>query len=136
MPIRALRAIDHARSWTWHGWGFNKDTFIKSTKKKYKDHHSRPIENDLLGSEPLGSAFHSYKDRLVGAIPGGYEHSFGFATSMQEDVESDNEECEPSERCVAIGLSREEKLRIRAPWAFSLIVKTFWQECWVYVPIF
>ena len=62
---------------------------------------------------------------MVGAIPGAYEQAFGFDSSMQEDVESDEEVENPGAGCVAIGLNREEKLRIRAPWALSLIVKTF-----------
>ena len=40
------------------------------------------------------SGYHrgSYKDRLVGSIPGAYEQAFGFETSMEEDIESDEEE--------------------------------------------
>jgi hypothetical protein len=62
---------------------------------------------------------------LVGAIPGAYEQAFRFAPSMFEDNDSDGEAPDPGEGCVAIGLTREEKIRIRAPWALSLIVKTF-----------
>jgi hypothetical protein len=75
--------------------------------------------------EAFGSGFSSYRDRLVGAIPGAYEQAFGFALSVHGDGEMDEDATELREGCVAIGLSREEKQRIRAPWALSIIVKTF-----------
>jgi hypothetical protein len=98
------------------------DDILTRSTKKYKDHHHTPLgATETPSSPPLGS----YRDRLVGAIPGAYEQAFGFDSPMQEDVESDEEVETPGAGCVAIGLTREEKLRIRAPWASSLIVKTF-----------
>ena len=100
------------------------DTLSRSTKK-YKDHHVFAAVDELNKGETLGSSFGSYKDRLVGAILGAYGQAFGFASSMQEDEDLDGEEVEPGEGCVSIGLSKEEKRGIQAPWAQSLIVKTF-----------
>ena len=62
---------------------------------------------------------------MIGAIPGAYEEAFGFASSMFEDNDSNGEAPDPGEGCVAIGLTWEEKIKIRAPWALSLVVKTF-----------
>lgn len=44
--------------------------------------------SQLNGSE--GGA-RSYKDKLIGEIPGAYEQAFGFKSIMDEGVESDDE---------------------------------------------
>nr|POF04931.1 hypothetical protein CFP56_45072 [Quercus suber] len=67
----------------------------------------------------------SYKDKLVGAIPGAFAQAFGFDCSMQEDVESDDEEEAVQDGNIRIGFSKEEKVRMRAPWQKALIIKTF-----------
>ncbi len=100
------------------------DTLSRSMKK-YKDRHESLDGNNKNNEETFVSSSRSYKDRLVGTIPGAYEQAFGFVSSMQDDEDSDDEEIEPDEGCVVVGLSQEEKLRICAPWAQSLIVKTF-----------
>ncbi len=46
------------------------DNLSRSTKK-YKDHHSPPLGEHETFSPPLGS----YRDRLVGAIPGTQTHT-------------------------------------------------------------
>jgi hypothetical protein len=70
----------------------------------------------------------SYKESLVGEMPGAYEHAF-FGNSMEEDeaISSDEDEDEepPEEGEVVIKFTRELKHRIRAPWSSSLIVKVF-----------
>ena len=55
------------------------DSLARSNKKlkdHYSDHHS---EWDNTHSKPALSAggFGSYRDRLVGAIPGAFEQAFG-----------------------------------------------------------
>ena len=67
----------------------------------------------------------SYKDKLVGAIPGAFAQAFGFECSMQEDVESNNEEDSDQDGNIRVGFSKEEKMRMRAPWQKALIIKTF-----------
>ena len=96
------------------------DTLARSTKK-FKDSHcvDRMMEN------AKGNNGESYKDKLVGAIPGAFEQAFGFDCSMQEDVESDNEEVSDQDGDIRIGFSKEEKMRMRAPWQKALIIKTF-----------
>uniref|UniRef100_A0A2N9FPJ3 CCHC-type domain-containing protein n=1 Tax=Fagus sylvatica TaxID=28930 RepID=A0A2N9FPJ3_FAGSY len=69
----------------------------------------------------------SYKESLLGEIPGAYERAF-FGNSMEEDGEvcSDDEDGDPPEEGeVVIKFSKELKQRIRAPWNTSLIVKVF-----------
>jgi hypothetical protein len=70
----------------------------------------------------------SYKDSLIGVIPGAYEHTF-FGNNMDDDeiISSDeeNDKEPPEEGEVVIKFTRELKHRIRAPWSTSLIVKVF-----------
>ena len=70
----------------------------------------------------------SYKESLVGDIPGAYENAF-FGNNMDEDggVSSDEDEVDepPEDGEVVIKFSRVLKQKIRAPWSTSLIVKVF-----------
>ena len=96
------------------------DTLARSTKK-FKDSH-RAHEMNEIGK---GNKVESYKDKLVGAIPGAFAEAFGFDCSMQEDLESDNEEENEQDGNIRIGFPKEEKIRMRAPWQKALIIKTF-----------
>uniref|UniRef100_A0A2N9IZP5 C2H2-type domain-containing protein n=1 Tax=Fagus sylvatica TaxID=28930 RepID=A0A2N9IZP5_FAGSY len=70
----------------------------------------------------------SYKDSLVGIIPGAYENAF-FGNIMDDDgaVSSDEDEDSNSydDGEVVIRFTRDLKQKIRAPWSTSLIVKGF-----------
>ena len=96
------------------------DTLARSTKK-FKDSH-RFHETNENGK---GNKVESYKDKLVGPIPGAFAQAFGIDCSMQEDLESDNEEENEQDGNIRIGFSKEEKVRMRAPWQKALIIKTF-----------
>ena len=63
------------------------DTLAHSTKK-FKDIHQVVEDKE----ENLHAKVGSYRDKLVGAIPGAFEKAIGFASAMQEDVESNNED--------------------------------------------
>uniref|UniRef100_A0A2N9IKD9 CCHC-type domain-containing protein n=1 Tax=Fagus sylvatica TaxID=28930 RepID=A0A2N9IKD9_FAGSY len=67
----------------------------------------------------------TYKDSLVGVIPGAYENAF-FGNNMEDDggVSSDEEE-DSEDGEVVIRFAHELKQKIRAPWSTSLIVKVF-----------
>ena len=67
----------------------------------------------------------SYKDSLVGEIPGAYEQAFKFERSSEEEYESD-EDVEPlTEGMAEVRLFKETQSRIREPWLKALIVKVF-----------
>lgn len=69
----------------------------------------------------------SYKDRLVGDIPGAYGHAFKLDMAREEHAEELDTEFEPLiEGMVEVKLSKESKSRIREPWTKALIVKVFW----------
>ena len=67
----------------------------------------------------------SYKDSLVGDIPGAYEQAFRYEKVWDEGEDSDID-IEPLVEVMAeIKLSKETKARIREPWSKALIVKVF-----------
>ena len=94
---------------------------LARTTKKFKDSHSSIGEKE----NDLGKKMESYEDRLVGAILGAFEQAFGFDCSMQEDLESDNEEEYSHEGSTKVCFSKEDKIPMRFPWQRALIIKTF-----------
>ena len=54
----------------------------------------------------------SYRDKLVGSIPGAFEKAFGFDSTMQEDVESNQEDEDIQTDDIKVCFSREEKTRM------------------------
>ena len=99
------------------------DTLTRSTKK-LKDHHvlSSPPTGDSRNS---GSSLGSYKEKLMGVIPGAFEQAFGLQSIMQEEELSDVEDKTAPEGWVNVSFSKEEKVRMRAPWSSAIIVKTY-----------
>ena len=67
----------------------------------------------------------SYRDKLIGVIPGAFEQVFGLSNDMDEDVQSDSKTGDGTEGNLVVCLSREEKSRIRAVWRKALIIKAF-----------
>lgn len=73
----------------------------------------------------MGKNMGSYKDKLMGAILEAFAQAFGFDSSMQEDLEYDNEEEHDQDGIIRISFSKEEKVCMRTPWQKALIIKTF-----------
>ena len=96
------------------------DTLSHSTKM-FKESH-RPTETNENG---MGNKMGSYKEKLVGVIPGAFAQAFGFDSSMQEDLEFDIKEEQIHDGDVSVYFSKEDKVRMRAPWQKALIIKTF-----------
>nr|POF16659.1 uncharacterized protein CFP56_73585 [Quercus suber] len=69
----------------------------------------------------------SFKDKLVGEIPGAFAQAFDLSDQMVEDSDSDDENSEDSnsvrEGQVKMKLSKETNKRIRGPWSKAIIVK-------------
>ena len=125
------------------GHSFEDDGISRRNNKKHKESHSIPVPETGHGSDsPIGDVEPvsaptspirartgiSYKDSLIGVLPGAYEYAF-FGNNMEDDgiISSDEEEDvePPEEGEVVIKFTRELKHRIRAPWSTSLIVKVF-----------
>ena len=96
------------------------DTLLRSTKK-FKETHQSTRERNENHMARMGS----YRDKLVGSIPGAFEKAFGFDSAMQEDVEFDEEDENTQDENIKLCFSREEKTRMRAPWYQTLIIKLF-----------
>ena len=95
------------------------DTLHRSTKKIKEGHDPSPFASSVQNQNL------SYKEKLVGHLPGAYESAFSLAGLTLEEADSDVEEDDLEEGTVAVALSKEEKSRIRSQWSNALIIKTF-----------
>ena len=59
----------------------------------------------------------SFKEKLVGEIPGAFTQAFSFGDLMEDDVESDDEVEALRDGLLAVKFSKDLKQRIRTPWA-------------------
>ena len=98
----------------------NEDTLSHSTKK-FKESYQNTGDKNENHMARMGS----YRDKLVGSIPGAFEKAFGFDSAMQEDTEFDQEDEDSQNENIKVCFSREEKARMRAPWYQTLIIKPF-----------
>ena len=67
----------------------------------------------------------SFKNKLIGEIPGAFIQAFDFSETMDEDEESDDELATTRDGFVAVSLSKSTKKRIRATWSKAMIVKVY-----------
>nr|POF01813.1 hypothetical protein CFP56_06195 [Quercus suber] len=67
----------------------------------------------------------SYKDSLVGDILGAYEQAFKFSKDWEDGYDLEVEMEPLTEGMVEVKLSKETKVRIRAPWSKALIIKVY-----------
>ena len=67
----------------------------------------------------------TFKDRLVGEVPGAYTQAFSFGDLIEDDIESDHEVEALRERLVVVKFSKDFKHEIRSPWTRALIVKVY-----------
>ena len=102
------------------------------SKKKVKDVNHADFreganENDSYprNNNAWVSPNKSFKEKLVGEIPGAYAQAFDFYDQMEDDVDSDKEVSGLREGLAAIKLSKETKRRIRGSWSKALIVKLY-----------
>ena len=107
---------------------------LARSNKKVKDINHAEFNDGFRASSPSldnqatgTNAKPSFKDKLVGEIPGAFAQAFDLSDQMEEDSESDDENGEDfksvREGQVRMKLSRETKKRIRGPWSKAIIVK-------------
>lgn len=99
------------------------DELQRSTKKVKESHHKGSSSDNCFPR--LDEERTSYKERLLGEIPGAYEQVFHFNNDMETEIESNDESANITAGVAAVNLSGETKAKIRAPWANALIVKFF-----------
>ena len=78
-----------------------------------------------MGGGGLWNLNASFKDRLVGEIPGAFSQAFSFEDGMDDDAGSDEEVETLRQGLLSVKLSREFKQKIRKPWGRAFIVKVF-----------
>ncbi|XP_023887142.1 uncharacterized protein LOC111999250 [Quercus suber] len=91
---------------------------LDRSTKKFKDNSG---DNPL--TQTRGQV--SYKDSLIGDLPGANTQAFSFENEEALEAGSDSKLEEITEGLVEVKLTKETKNRIRAPWAKALIVKVF-----------
>ena len=107
------------------------EELARSNKKvKNVNHAGFSDSSDSRPSSPthlqgMWSGTTSFKDKVVGEIPGAYTQAFNFGDIMEDDEESDEEVEALREGLVAVKFPRELKQKIRVPWARALIVKVY-----------
>ena len=67
----------------------------------------------------------SFKDKLVGEIPGVFMQAFSFGELMKDDMESDDKVEALREGLLAVRFSKDLKQRMHTPWAKAFIVKVY-----------
>lgn len=109
----------------------------RSTKKVKESHcndsQQRPfngINPNAMGSFQLlepNNVKKSFKDKLIGEIPGAYAQAFDFSEYIDNGMESelDSEVDNLRQGVAAVSLSKATIQRIRAPWSSAFIIKVF-----------
>ena len=104
----------------------------RSNKKVKDSHHAEFNEGPSDGYPPQNNSNHwnqsnvSFRDKLVGEIPGAFAHAFDFTDHMDDESDSENEDEDINELragLVAIKLSKDTKKRLRERWCKAVIVK-------------
>ena len=91
---------------------------LQRSVKKFKDSNS-------ARSFTQPRTIVSYRDTLLGDIPGAYEQAFSFERNWDDNDKSDTDLEPLIEGMVEVKLSKETFSRIRAPWLKALIVKVY-----------
>ncbi|KAK9996644.1 hypothetical protein SO802_021330 [Lithocarpus litseifolius] len=105
---------------------------LARSNKKVKDVHHANFNGDqgfsssnlLLENGQVSPAV-SFKEKLLGDIPGAYRQAFDFTEQMEFENEKEPMISVLREGMAAVNLSPEVKRRIRAPWLRALIVKVY-----------
>ena len=143
LNLTQLHEVSHQSFQRNHIWSFTENKIDSVTKNSMEAEycHEPPRsseEEDELGhsvkkfKESSGArqftpprTLISYKDSLVGDIPGAYEQAFRL-DNVWDDGEESGAEVEPLiEGIVEVKLSKKTKARIRATWSKALTVKVF-----------
>lgn len=86
---------------------------LQQSTKKVKESH-------------IPGGVRSYRDKLIGEIPGAYCQAFEFNNvHMDEDLMYDDDVEELAEGLAAVRLTKARKAHIRSQWVSTIIVKVF-----------
>nr|POE58473.1 hypothetical protein CFP56_29536 [Quercus suber] len=107
---------------------------LAQSNKKVKDIHDADFndgtrEEPCLARDPSQNlqGRKSFKDKLVGEIPGAFAEAYDLTNQMEEDPDSDDDDVEVRDLSrvgvVSMKLSKETKRRIRGPCSKAVIIK-------------
>ena len=108
-----------------------KEELVRSIKKVKSVSHAGFGEGHSFG--PMSSSCDggswnpntSFRDKLLGEIPGTFSQAFNFEDGMDDDAESDEEVETLLQGLLAVKIPSELKQRIRKPWVSAFIVKVY-----------
>ena len=110
------------------------DELARSNKKVKDVTHAGFSDGQHSGpSSPSHNSGHwnqsvSFKEKLIGDIPGAYTQAFSLGDLMEDDGDSDEEVEVLRQGFVGVKLTKEFKQKIRGPWVKALIVKVFGRD--------
>nr|POE98370.1 uncharacterized protein CFP56_55047 [Quercus suber] len=105
---------------------------LTRSNKKVKDFNQANFREDVINAEKehswsRGNSSHhtSFKDKLVGELPGAYRQAFDLMDQMESFSEFEPDTASLRKGLAAVRLSDDLKQKIRAPWSRALIVKVY-----------
>ena len=103
------------------------DDELQRSTKRVKEIHCIRDAHAVSTSTHEGGCGSSYKEKLLGEIPGAYEQAFVLDIEMEHEgeIESNDETLDLLTGIAAVNLSGERKASMRRPWTNALIVKVF-----------
>nr|POE70673.1 hypothetical protein CFP56_45780 [Quercus suber] len=116
---------------TSRGLSFEDKAELARSNKKVKDIHHANFMKDNANREEFswgkGHANHqlSFKDKLVGELPGAYRRAFDLMDQMEAFPEVERDTPGLRKGLAVVRIFDELKQKIRAPWARALIVKVY-----------
>ncbi|KAL0002748.1 hypothetical protein SO802_016529 [Lithocarpus litseifolius] len=117
---------------TSRGLSLEEEAELTRSNKKVKDIHHANFMDDNANTEKefswgKGHANHqlSFKDKLVGELPGAYRRAFDLMDQMEMSPEVELDTSGLRKGLAAVRISDELKQKIRAPWARALIVNVY-----------
>ncbi|XP_030943405.1 uncharacterized protein LOC115968223 [Quercus lobata] len=108
-----------------------KEELVRSTKKVKNVSHAGFGEGHSSGSASPNrdgvpwNLSASFRDKLLGEIPGAFAQAFSFEDGMDDEVESDGEIETLRQGLLAVKIPKELKQRIRKLWTSAFIVKVY-----------
>ncbi|KAL0008051.1 hypothetical protein SO802_009553 [Lithocarpus litseifolius] len=105
---------------------------LRRSTKKVKEYHSLESRQetvshgaDLHAMAGSNGVSPSFKDKLIGEIPGAYVQAFDFSEYIEDEMEAEPVVETLREGFAAVKISKELKQHIRAPWSKALIIKVY-----------
>ena len=114
------------------GLSSEEEAELARSNKKVKDSHLANFMEDnanAVGETPwmkdTGNTQASFKDKLVGEIPGAYRQAFDFTDEMEDLPEAERDISSLREGLAAVRISNDLKHKIKAQWMKALIIKVY-----------